>query len=242
MVDALGTGNGWAASTTSARTRGIAVASIAHALVVAAWMLQPSAWRTAFEVQPIGVRLVDEARTLPDAVALPEPEVRRAPLPQVPIPEVTVARADPVPVIAAQPVAPQAIVAADAAPMVPQQVEPPVVAASAPVIASVIAPAAPRTVSPRSMDITQVRYQRAPAPAYPLASRRAHEEGRVEIRVLVDIVGAPQQLAVQRSSGFVRLDEAALAAVRATRFVPYAEDGTASAFWVVVPVIFELDT
>lgn len=231
MVGAISAAGEWPGSR-AARARGIAVALIAHALVLVVWLIEPSSRRPSLEPRPIGVRLVDEARALPDAPALPEPEVRTPPLPHVPIPEVQVARAQPAPAIVAQPVVPQAIVAVDAGPVVAPQAAAPAAPASAPVVAS----APPRTVS-----VTQVRYLRAPEPAYPLASRRAHEEGRVEVRLLVDVAGVPQQLAVQRSSGYERLDEAALAAVRAARFVPYAEDGICRAFWVVVPLIFELD-
>ena len=241
MAGKAGRADDWTeASTRSTRARGIAVAVIAHALVVVVTLTQPSAWhRPTFESRPIGVRLLDEAPALPDAPALPVPAARRpllpvASIPEVPMPEVHVARADPAPTIVAQPVAPT--IAVDVAPA------PRSAPAAKPDDVPPAAPAPPRTASPHSIDITQVRYLRAPEPAYPLAARRAHEEGRVDVRVLVDAGGAPQQAIVQRSSGFERLDEAALAAVRAARFVPYAEDGIARAFWVVVPLIFELDT
>ncbi len=59
--------------------------------------------------------------------------------------------------------------------------------------------------------------------------------------MLVDPRGTPQQMVVLRSSGFVRLDDSALATVRATRFKPYTENGVALPFWVVMPLIFELN-
>jgi protein TonB len=61
----------------------------------------------------------------------------------------------------------------------------------------------------------------------------------VHVRVLVDVRGLPQELHVVRSSGYARLDEAALATVRGTRFKPYTENGVALAFWVVMPLVFE---
>ena len=51
-------------------------------------------------------------------------------------------------------------------------------------------------------------------PAYPPASRRAGEEGTVRLKVLVDEKGRPRDVAVATSSGFARLDEAAIQAVR----------------------------
>ncbi len=134
MVGALGSAEGWMTST-PARARGITVAVIAHALVVAALLLHPSTWRPAAEMRPIGVRLLDEARALPEAPALPEPDVRRPPLPQVAIPEVQVARVETVATIVAQPFAPQAPVAAEvAAAAVSAPVVPPAPPASAPAV------------------------------------------------------------------------------------------------------------
>ena len=46
---------------------------------------------------------------------------------------------------------------------------------------------------------------------------------------------------IVRSSGHARLDEAALATVRATRFRPYIENGVALPFRVVMPLVFELE-
>ena len=51
----------------------------------------------------------------------------------------------------------------------------------------------------------------------------------------------PQQMQLTRSSGFASLDEAALATVRATRFKPYTENGLPQPFWVLMPLVFELE-
>ena len=51
-------------------------------------------------------------------------------------------------------------------------------------------------------------------PTYPPASRRAGEQGTVRLKVLVDTNGRPSNVAVAQSSGFPRLDEAAVEAVR----------------------------
>ena len=61
------------------------------------------------------------------------------------------------------------------------------------------------------------------------------------VRVLVDARGLPQQMQLTRSSGFASLDEAALATVRATRFKPYTENGVPQPFWVLMPLVFELE-
>lgn len=62
-------------------------------------------------------------------------------------------------------------------------------------------------------------------PIYPPASRRAGEEGTVRLKVLVDTSGRASNVSVTQTSGFPRLDQAAVEAVRKWRFVA-ATDGT----------------
>jgi protein TonB len=62
-------------------------------------------------------------------------------------------------------------------------------------------------------------------PIYPPASRRGGEQGTVRLKVLVDTNGRPSNVAVTQSSGFPRLDEAAVQAVRKWKFEA-ATDGT----------------
>lgn len=102
-----------------------------------------------------------------------------------------------------------------------------------------VAPPPPPPV--RSVAITTVEYLVPPVPEYPPPSRRLNEQGQVLVRVLVDAQGLPQQLSLLRSSNHPRLDDAALAAVRRARFKPYTENGAALPFWVVVPLLFEIE-
>lgn len=62
-------------------------------------------------------------------------------------------------------------------------------------------------------------------PVYPPASRRAGEQGTVRLKVLVDTSGKASNVQVTQTSGFPRLDQAAMEAVRKWRFVA-ATDGT----------------
>jgi protein TonB len=96
-------------------------------------------------------------------------------------------------------------------------------------------PAAPKTVS-----MSQVAYVNPPNAIYPSRSRRAGEQGRVMLRVLVDVAGRPSQVSLAHSSGHPALDESALSAVRAASFRPYAEGGVPQAVWVNVPIDFVL--
>jgi protein TonB len=79
-----------------------------------------------------------------------------------------------------------------------------------------------------------------PPPAYPHLSRRFGEEGRVVLRVLVDAQGRPQAVEVERSSGFARLDRAAVQAVRRWHFVPARRGERTVSEWVMVPIVFSL--
>jgi protein TonB len=90
--------------------------------------------------------------------------------------------------------------------------------------------------------VSSVEYLRAPEPRYPPASRAAHEEGLVLLRVLVDEHGRAQTIDVLRSSGHSRLDEAARAAVRRALFKPHLENGAARAALVTVPIEFAVRT
>jgi protein TonB len=86
-----------------------------------------------------------------------------------------------------------------------------------------------------------VQYLEPPAVDYPRASRRADEAGRVLLRVYIDEAGLPRQVLVSQSSGFVRLDEAAVAAMKRARFKPYTENGRPTAGWAPAPIDFELE-
>jgi protein TonB len=83
--------------------------------------------------------------------------------------------------------------------------------------------------------VTGTQQQGAPAkdlktanrvdPTYPPASRRAGEQGTVRLKVLVGTNGRASNVEVSQSSGFPRLDQAAVEAVRKWRFEA-ATDGT----------------
>ena len=63
------------------------------------------------------------------------------------------------------------------------------------------------------------------APAYPPLSRRLGEEGKLMLRVELDEKGHVHIAQVVTSSGFKRLDDAALAAVKTWRCNPPVRDG-----------------
>jgi protein TonB len=85
-------------------------------------------------------------------------------------------------------------------------------------------------------------YLSNPEPEYPFQSRRLREQGLVKLRVHVTAEGRADEVTLHLSSGYDRLDRAALDAVRRWRFRPARRAGTPVAGWVVVPVRFELQS
>jgi protein TonB len=87
-------------------------------------------------------------------------------------------------------------------------------------------PAPPRPVGPVTLggDLAVVCPERTP-PRYPHHSRRLGEAGTVVLRVELDEHGAVSMASVSASSGFARLDNAALEAVRGWRCHPARRDG-----------------
>lgn len=88
---------------------------------------------------------------------------------------------------------------------------------------------------------SKAAYLNNPKPAYPAISKRLGEEGTVKIKVLIGVDGLVKELRLSRSSGFERLDDAALTAVKQWRFVPGKRNGVPDTMWFDVPVRFELD-
>jgi periplasmic protein TonB len=105
--------------------------------------------------------------------------------------------------------------------------------------------AAPKPVerarSSRTPPSTQGRGARITQPEYPPAARRAGEEGTVTLKVFVTEGGRAGQVEVAKSSGFPKLDEAAVKEVqRNWRFVPGKEDGNPVSMWHTFAVTFRL--
>lgn len=82
--------------------------------------------------------------------------------------------------------------------------------------------------------------QRRPPP-YPSVSRKLGESGRVVLRVQLDESGRVVEAHVVDSSGFARLDSAALAAVRSWRCTPARLDGHPVSAVALQPFDFKLD-
>ncbi|MGI2233665.1 energy transducer TonB, partial [Burkholderia vietnamiensis] len=64
-------------------------------------------------------------------------------------------------------------------------------------------------------------------PDYPSMSRRRGEAGTAYVHFVVGVTGKIESVELQKSSGYPRLDDAALDAMRATTCRPYIENGQA---------------
>ncbi|MGV3580876.1 MAG: TonB family protein [Methylophilus sp.] len=79
-----------------------------------------------------------------------------------------------------------------------------------------------------------------PAPSYPPTSRRLKEQGNVFLRIYVDNKGIPTKLELEKTSGYERLDNAAIKAVKMWKFAPAKRGNESVAAWVIVPIKFNI--
>lgn len=141
----------------------------------------------------------------------PTPKAKELPMPPPPKPR-PVERSQPQQLVAEAPAAPVAEVAVPPAPTP---------AISAPVESRPSAPAGPVTLDAE----LSVSCPGRTAPTYPLLSRRAGETGITVLRVELDERGQVATARVATGSGFARLDEAALSAVKTWRCNPAQRNG-----------------
>jgi protein TonB len=122
---------------------------------------------------------------------------------------------------------------APAAPETPPQ--------SLPAMSGAGAPASGGSSTP---ELTAPRYEADylsnPAPEYPPLSRRLLEQGVVLLRIHITADGLADQVVLQKSSSFPRLDQAAGEVVWRWRFVPARRGQENVPGWVVVPIHFRL--
>jgi len=88
--------------------------------------------------------------------------------------------------------------------------------------------------------VSQADYMKRPALRYPQLAQKQRQRGTVLLRVTVGLDGHPQQVRVERSSGYPLLDRAAQDAVRDALFRPFVVGGSARVAEVIVPIEFLL--
>jgi protein TonB len=201
------------------------------------WALQTGLLRRAVEII-VPVQILSEIIAPAPPPAPPPPQPR--PQPQI-APAVRPAARQPV-----APPAPQPLAIADPTPtpqapigvLTPQPPAPPI---TTPVALAPAAPPAPPAPPRIVLPSSDADYLANPRPAYPPLSKRLGEQGKVVVRVLIGTDGAAQKAEIRTSSGFDRLDQAALATVQRWRYVPGKRDGVPEAMWFNVPINFVLE-
>lgn len=207
----------------------VIVASVVLFHIAALWALQTGLLRRAVEV-------IVPAEVLSEFINPPAPRTEQPapPTPTVKPQPRAVQKTTPAP----QPIAvatPEPAAAAPTGVTTPQPVAP---AATAPATAGPPSPPAPPRVELPSSDAA---YLNNPKPPYPALSKRLGEQGKVVVRVLIGVDGTAQQAEIRTSSGYDRLDQAALATVLKWRYVPGKRGGVAEAMWFNVPINFVLE-
>jgi len=102
---------------------------------------------------------------------------------------------------------------------------PPIAVATTPPPPKPVAVAAPPPTGPVTVGNLDERLLEGNPPRYPIESRRKREQGTVLLRLLIGSDGRVSEISIAQSSGFPRLDQAALQAVRTWRWQPTIRDG-----------------
>lgn len=218
------------------RQRVIIVASVLLLHVLALWALQTGLLQ---RVIVLAEEIVVPVEFIAPAVP---PEIKPPPVLLKPPPSIKtpVAAPNPTP---APPVAPVPL----PAPM-PLAIADPTPSANAPVgvthVPLVAAPvvAAPSAPAPKvELPSSDADYLHNPKSEYPRISRQRNEQGKVVVSVFIGIDGTAQKAEIKVSSGYERLDQAALSTVKSWRYVPGKRGGVPEAMWFNVPINFVLE-
>lgn len=204
-------------------------ALLLHLLLGAAlWHWGPAPLRAA-RPEPVQVTLSAPVQPKPPAaaprLAADLPHFQPVSVPHLEVPVVLLSTPAP------------AVVSESPAPQMTVQLTPP---------KSTVAPAVLRAAlpaiqeGPRTVAASAVQFLQAPAVVVPAMSRRLGESGTVVLKVVVDVRGLPRQIVLHQSSGYSRLDEQALQAMRQARFKPYMENGEPQEMLVLTPIEYEL--
>jgi protein TonB len=197
----------------------LGISALAHFVLVKNFLVPSSPQKIEFSSgETTEVLIIEEAPPLPEPI--PEPAPTPEPVPEEPAPpkpEEILTTTQSEEVAAHQPT-PE-----------PKRVEKkPIPQRPTPVAAA------------KTANVPQPVVIRNTPPIYPETARRAGWEGRVTVRVEVSADGLPMSVALQKSSGYGVLDQAALRAVKTWRFQPRTMGGVAMAGTVDVPVNFTL--
>ncbi len=188
---------------------------VLHGLLL--WAIQSGLARQVVKVTENTV----EALLLSDNTPKPPPPPPAPPPPKTPPPT---------------PTAPAPVVPSTTAPVISVPVAPPAPAVAAP------APTPPAPAAPAIRTAAVIQPGATCAkPDYPSASRRLEEEGTVTLRFLIGTDGRVLQAEIDKTSGYVRLDEAARNALAKCQFRPGTVDGKPEQSWASIRYAWRLE-
>lgn len=232
---------------------GIALVSLLHAGLLAAYLLHASDRQTLAEPLPMmEVALIAAPVSQPakqpaapaPPVAQPKPQPKPKPKPVKP-------KKAPAPVKKSPPITKAPAIAKPApesAPAAMPERAAPASSSSTSTPASSPAPAsAPASApsKPKSETFTEANfranYKLNPKPLYPRLAKSRGWQGKVLLRVKVTADGHSAEVAVQQSSGHDMLDQAAIETVKNWTFIPAKRGDTPVASTVTVPIAFQLN-
>jgi len=90
------------------------------------------------------------------------------------------------------------------------------------------------------LSVTQPSYLSRVEPDYPIQARRQHEQGAVTLALYINMLGSLDKVEIVKSSGYPVLDEAAVDAMKQSRFKPAYQDRTPVSSRAEVIVTFRL--
>ena len=105
----------------------------------------------------------------------------------------------------------------------------------------VVSNAPPAPPAPIARTAAVISASSCEKPDYPSASRRLEEEGTVTLKFLVGMDGKVKESAVEKSSGYKRLDEAARQGLSKCQFKPGTENGHPVEGWANIKYTWKLD-
>ncbi|WP_412021437.1 energy transducer TonB [Burkholderia cepacia] len=196
----------------------------AHAIMLtAAWLHRNAPPPKSVEVQTITAQLITPAPIAQQVAAESIPQ----PTPPKPTPRVK-PKVEPKPVPNVAKPTPQPVAQSQA----PSPTPAPAAADPTPAPAAPAAPAATpsparetmQVSAPKNVPTLQCNFVK---PDYPSMSRRRGESGTAYVHFVVGVTGKIESIDLQKSSGYPRLDDAALDAMRSTTCRPYVENGQA---------------
>ncbi len=205
---------------------GLAAVVVLHALLF--WAINSGLARKFVKVVqgPVEAILLEETKPDIPPPPPPPPPKNLPPPPPAYVPPVDIQVAAPTPVnaIAAVSNAPQPI--APPSPL-PVQINPP--------------PAPPAPPAAPVFTSAVISATSCEKPEYPSAAKRMEEEGTVQLKFLVGVDGKVIESAVEKSSGFRRLDEAARAGLSKCQFKPATIDGKPQQSWASLKYTWRLE-